>query len=114
MGVFMDIYFDDFDEQKQYIIERIAKARANANLSARALSQKIDMNEGYINRLESKRDFLPSVEVLLRIIKVCGMTLEEFFYSDSFSYKTDKDILNLLKSTDIETKQAILTILKRK
>jgi len=110
----MDIYFDDFDEQKQYVIDRIAKARLNANLSARALSQKIDMNEGYINRLETKRDFLPSIEVLFRIIKVCGMTIEEFFYKDNSSYKLDKEILSLLKSTDQETKNAIITLLRKK
>ena len=51
------------------IITRIGIARNKANLSARALSQKIDMNDGYINRLESKKDFLPSVEVLLN--KIC-------------------------------------------
>ena len=44
------------------------------------LSQKIEMNDGYINRLEAKKDFLPSVEVLLRIIEACGSTTEEFFY----------------------------------
>ena len=33
---------------KYDIIERIAKARISANLSARKLSQKIGMNDGYI------------------------------------------------------------------
>lgn len=61
------------------IINRISYLRTRANLSARALSQKIEMNDGYINRLEAKKDFLPSVEVLLRIIEACGSTTEEFF-----------------------------------
>ena len=104
--------FEQLDKQKQDIIIRISRARTNANLSARALSQKIEMNDGYINRLESKKDFLPSVEVLLKIIDVCGLTIEEFFYDNYSSYKIDKEIIDLLKNTNEEKKQAILTILK--
>lgn len=104
--------FEQLEKQKQDIIIRISRARTNANLSARALSQKIEMNDGYINRLESKKDFLPSVEVLLKIIDVCGLTIEEFFYDNYSSYKIDKEIIDLLKNTSEEKKQAILTILK--
>ena len=104
--------FEQLEKQKQDIIIRISRARTNANLSARALSQKIEMNDGYINRLESKKDFLPSVEVLLKIIDVCGLTIEEFFYDNYSSYKMDKEIIDLLKNTNEEKKQAILTILK--
>jgi len=104
--------FEQLEKQKQDIIIRISRARTNANLSARALSQKIEMNDGYINRLESKKDFLPSVEVLLKIIDVCGLTIEEFFYDNYSSYKIDKEIIDLLKNTNEEKKQAILTILK--
>ena len=50
------------------IINKISMARNNAKLSARALSEAIDMNENYINRLENKRDFLPSLEVFIKII----------------------------------------------
>ena len=104
--------FEQLEKQKQDIIIRISRARTNANLSARALSQKIEMNDGYINRLESKKDFLPSVEVLLKIIDVCGLTIEEFFYDNYSSYKIDKEIIDLLKNINEEKKQAILTILK--
>ena len=104
--------FEQLEKQKQDIIIRISRARTNANLSARALSQKIEINDGYINRLESKKDFLPSVEVLLKIIDVCGLTIEEFFYDNYSSYKIDKEIIDLLKNTNEEKKQAILTILK--
>ena len=43
---------------KNEIINRINIIRNKANLSARALSQKVELNDGYINRLESKKDFL--------------------------------------------------------
>ena len=42
---------------KDNIIFKIGTIRRDANLSARALSTRIDLNEGYINRLESKKDF---------------------------------------------------------
>ncbi|MBQ4541495.1 MAG: helix-turn-helix transcriptional regulator [Clostridia bacterium] len=96
---------------KNQIIERISIARTNANLSARALSQKIGMNSGYINRLESKKDFLPRLETLLDIIEVCGMTTEQFFYEDFNSYQTDKALLANLKNMKTEKKEALLKFL---
>ncbi len=97
---------------KLEIIERISKARVRANLSARALSQKIDMNDGYINRLESKKDFLPSMEVMMKIIEACGITEAEFFYPIMENYKIDVDIINKLHLIkDEKKKQAILTLL---
>ena len=83
--------------EREDIIKKISIARTNANLSARALSQKIEMNDGYINRLESKKDFLPSVEVLIKIIEACNMSVEQFFYNDFLNYEKDMKILNLLK-----------------
>lgn len=99
---------------REDIIAKISIARTNANLSARALSLKIEMNDGYINRLESKKDFLPSVEVLLKIIEACGMNEEQFFYHDIFSYEKDLKIIELLKHTSDKEKDAIITLLERK
>lgn len=45
--------------ERTEIINRISFLRTRANLSARALSIKIGKNEGYINRLEAKKDFFP-------------------------------------------------------
>ncbi len=80
--------------EKLDIIERIGYFRNRAKLSQKALSIDIDMNIGYINRLECKKDFLPSVEVLLNIIKACGITEEEFFYEDMHNYESDKTCLS--------------------
>lgn len=96
------------------IINRISQLRTRANLSARALSQRIGMNDGYISRMESKKDFLPSVEVLLSIIEACDSTTEEFFYKTMLDYKRDMEIINLLYCASEEKKNAILTLLKVK
>lgn len=94
------------------IIERIGYFRTKAKLSQKALSIDIDMNVGYINRLECKKDFLPSLEVLLKIIEVCGVTVEEFFYNDMENYKQDKEILERLKSLPRDKREALLNLLK--
>jgi len=93
------------------IIERIGYFRIRAKLSQKALSIDIDMNIGYINRLESKKDFLPSLEVLLKIIKACNISEEEFFYSDIHNYSEDKQILYKLKQLPTEKREALLKLL---
>ena len=94
------------------IIERIGYFRTKAKLSQKALSIDIGMNIGYINRLESKKDFLPSMEVLLKIIEVCGITEEEFFYSDVNSYATDKQLLDKLRDLSDDKKEALIKLIK--
>lgn len=97
---------------REKIINRISQARTNANLSARKLSQDAGLNDGYINRLESKKDFLPSMEAFIAIVEACGITLEEFFYYDMAAYKDDKEIIDLLKNVNSETKESIIKLLK--
>ena len=95
------------------IINKISLARNNAKLSARALSQLIDMNENYINRLENKRDFLPSLEVFLKIIEACNLTPDQFFYYDMTAYNKDIEIIRLLKNTSEDKKNAIISLLQK-
>lgn len=97
---------------KNDIIERVGYFRTKAGLTQKALSIGIDMNIGYINRLESKRDFLPSLEVLLKIIEECGITPEEFFYEDYENYGKDKEILKILSPLSPKKLEAILLLLK--
>lgn len=96
---------------KTEIIERIGYFRTRAKLSQKSLSVGIGMNIGYINRLESKKDFLPSLEVLLRIIEICGTTEEEFFYGSVDSYENDKLLIEKLSKLTPEKKEALLKFL---
>ncbi len=93
---------------KTDIIDRIGYIRVRAKLTQKALSFAIDMNPSYINRLESKKDFLPSLEVLLKIIEACGSTPEEFFYGDLSNYEKDKQLLEKLKTLSVEQIEALL------
>ena len=73
----------------------------------------IDMNENYINRLENKRDFLPSLEVFLKIIEACNLTPDQFFYYDMKAYSKDIDIIKLLKNTSEDKKNAVIALLQK-
>ena len=86
---------------KNEIISRIGYFRNKAKLSQKALSIEID----------SKKDFLPSLDVLLKIIKACGVTVEEFFYEDIYNHREDKYILSKLKELPYEKREALLKLL---
>ncbi len=90
------------------IISRIGYIRVRAKLTQKALSSAIDMNPSYINRLECQKDFLPSIEVLLRIIEVCGSTPEEFFYHDISAYERDKTVSDKIKTLPDDVKDFVL------
>ena len=93
---------------KAEIISRIGYIRVKAKLTQKTLSYAIGMNPSYINRLESKKDFLPSLEVLLKIIEICGSSVEEFFYSDISAYEKDKELAERIKALPTDIKEFIL------
>ncbi|MBQ0017064.1 MAG: helix-turn-helix transcriptional regulator, partial [Clostridiales bacterium] len=90
----------------------ISKLRTSKNMSARELSLKINKNESYINRLEYRKDFEPSISVISDICEACGITLEQFFYYDIDEYTLDKEIIDNLKNLNINKKQALMTLIK--
>jgi len=93
------------------IIERISIIRIKANLSARELSLRIGKNQSYINRLEYRKNFEPSISVISSIAEVCGSSLEELFYYDINQYSKDKELILLLKKCNEKKKQAIIDLL---
>ena len=93
------------------IIERISAVRIKANLSARELSLRIGKNESYINRLEYRKNFEPSISVISDIAEACGSSLEEMFYYDISQYSKDKEIISSLKKCNEKKKQAIIDLL---
>ena len=97
----------------EQIINRISQLRTREGLSARELSLRIGKNEAYINRLEYRKNFEPSISVINDIAVACNSSIEEFFYYDISQYKIDKEIIELLKATPPNKKDAILELLKK-
>lgn len=95
------------------IIGRISQLRTKAGLSARELSLRIGKNEAYINRLEYRKNFEPSITVISEIAEACGSSLEEFFYYDMNQYKIDKQVIDLLKNIPESKKKAFIEILSK-
>lgn len=96
------------------IISRISQLRAREGLSARELSLRIGKNEAYINRLEYRKNFEPSISVINDIAVACNSSLEEFFYYDINQFKKDKEIIDLLKNASPITKESIINLLKNR
>ena len=98
---------------KNEIIDRISFFRTRKKISARQLSLDCGLNPAYISRLESKTNFLPSVETLMEIITLgLEITEEEFFYGDLQKYQSDKEILEIFKDSTPEQIQVALSVLK--
>ncbi len=93
------------------ILVRIDYFRNCANLSVKALSLSIEKSPVYITKMEHG-EYEPSMRIILDIIDACGTTLEEFFYEDLSSYKSDKETLSLLKRADNKKKAALSELLK--
>ncbi len=91
------------------IINRIGYIRVKAKLTQKALSVAIGMNPSYINRLESRKNFLPSLDVLMRIIEACGSTEEEFFSPDIVNFAQNKAFTDKVLALPDNTRQFILT-----
>ena len=107
-----DTYYDELikEKQKQLVI-KISKLRTKNNLSAKELSLRIGMSASYINRLESE-GFMPSMEAIIKIVDVCGCTLEEFFYEDQEKYALDIELAKTFENLSQDKKFALLSFLK--
>lgn len=94
------------------IINRISQLRTREGLSARELSLRIGKNEAYINRLEYRKNFEPSISVISDIAEACNSSLEEFFYYDILQYQKDKEVIELLKKVSSSKKDSVINLLK--
>ena len=93
------------------IIDRISYIRTKKGLSARELSLSIGKNPSYINRLEYRKNFEPTICVINDIIEACDSSFEEFFYDNIDEYGVDKDLLKLIKKIPKDKKEELINFL---
>ena len=94
------------------VVNRISKLRTREGLSVREPSIRIGKNEAYINRLEYRKNFEPSISVINDIVEACNSSLSEFFYYNIDSYQKDREIIGLLSRANDNIKDAIIKILE--
>ncbi len=98
------------EKEKRDFKIKIATFRQDAKLSARQLSLRLEMADGYINRLEMQNSHLPSFEVFMMIIKACGVTAEQFFYHDRQHYESDMKILKIFHELSDENRDHFIAL----
>lgn len=96
------------DQQK--IIERLKLLRRRAGVSAREVSKNIGCGDGYVSRLE-KGKYFPPICVLGAMLKAYRSSFEELYYEDFENYKFDKEIFELLKIVNPDSKTRTITLL---
>lgn len=62
--------------------------------------------------MQCLKNFEPSVSVISDICDACGITIEQFFYYDVNEYLKYKEIIDLLKNTSPQKKEAVIELLK--
>lgn len=67
---------------QETLINRIAYFRKLKGFTQKDLSVAVGANVNYINRLESKKDFFPSAEMLFKILNALDVEPEMFFATD--------------------------------
>lgn len=97
-------------EERKDIAFRIGTFRQKVNLSARSLSLMIEKADGYINRIETTTEHLPSMETFMMILKACGITPEHFFYHDPNCYEEDMQILKFFKKLTPEKRRNLIEL----
>jgi len=93
------------------LIERLVAIRKRAGLTAKDLGQRVNRGDCYISHVESGKYF-PTVDVLEEIVKECGSSLSELFYTDFNSYKADMRLIDSVRIMDNEGKEALLRLFK--
>lgn len=98
----------DYDE----VLNRMNFFMNKANLSARALSFRLDYGEQFMKRILNKKVEL-KVSTLLDIFDILEITPQDFFYLGCEFNKEDKHILEMYNSLSNEGKETISNLMKQ-
>ncbi|MEE1238584.1 MAG: helix-turn-helix transcriptional regulator [Acutalibacteraceae bacterium] len=97
-------------DEKEFAL-RLAQLREKKNVSAREMSLAIGQNAGYINNIESGKS-LPSLPGVFYICDYLGISVSEFFDSETTNPTKLNEIINNLKKLDDRQLDTIATLVK--
>ena len=94
------------------IINRMGYFMNKANLSARAVSLKLDYSEQFMKRILNKSVEL-KVSTLLEFFDIVDITPQDFFYLGKEYNKDDKNMLDMFNSLSTDSKRTIVDLMKK-
>lgn len=94
------------------IIERIEFFQNEKHKNSRQLSLELGKHEGYISKLRSRDVDLP-LSVLLEILHCLQVPMDKFFAKNFKNYATDDELYSLINSLSAETKQEMISLIKK-
>ncbi|MBR4027300.1 MAG: helix-turn-helix transcriptional regulator [Lachnospiraceae bacterium] len=96
---------------EDFFANRIALLREKKNISAREMSLSIGQNSSYINRIENKQTF-PSMRSFFYICEYLDISPKDFFDTESSNPFLIDEILQELKTLDVNQLNVILAVSK--
>lgn len=100
----------DYMDEKDFAL-RLSHLREKKNVSAREMSLAIGQNAGYINNIESGKS-LPSLPALFYICDYLGVSVSEFFDSESRNPEKITSIIKDLKKLNDNQLDTISDLIK--
>ena len=94
-----------------WIPARITELRMQKDVSSRDMSLSLGQSESYINKIENHRT-MPSITGLIYICEYFGITLQEFFDTESLSPEKSREILNEIKKLTPAQAEHILQVIR--
>jgi len=97
------------------ILERIKSLRDERGLSNYKLARKADISENSLNNL-FRRNNLPTIPTLEALCNGLGITLSQFFATDSEPVElsdSQREMLTTWDSLTVEQKETLLEFLKK-
>lgn len=94
-----------------FISDRIAKLRAEKNISARDMSLNLGQSQSYINNIENKKA-LPSMQMFLYICEFLGIEPRDFFDEDVTSPRALNEAMATFKSLSPKQLELLIAFAK--
>ena len=94
-----------------FISDRIAKLRAEKNISARDMSLSLGQSQSYINNIENKKA-LPSMQMFLYICEFLNVEPKDFFDEDVTSPSALNEAMATFKSLSPKQLELLIVFAK--
>ena len=94
-----------------FISDRIAKLRAEKNISARDMSLSLGQSQRYINNIENKKA-LPSMQMFLYICEFLSIEPKDFFDEDVTSPSALNEAMTTFKSLSPKQLELLIAFAK--